>query len=133
MGKREKNEPMIETTVDINHNLTIQKCSGNLTTKEVIDVVNSFYDGSPTRHALWDFSNASMNNIPAENIRRIFTLIKDLGFARQGGKTAVVVPTDLGFGLARMFQIMSDTEDFPFKIKVFRYYGEARQWLLSEE
>ena len=124
---------MIEKTVDNEHNLTIHKCSGNLTTKEMIDAINSFYNSSPTKHTLWDFSNASMNNIPAEDVRKMFALVKNRGFARQGGTTAVVTPTDLGYGLSRMFQIMSDTNDFPFKMKVFRTLDEAKHWIFSEE
>ncbi len=124
---------MIETTIDTKRNLTIQKCSGNLTTKEMIDAINSFYDGSPTSYTLWDFSNASMNDIPSENVREMVTLIKNRGFVRQGGKTAVVTPSDLAYGLARMFQIMSDTNDFPFELRVFRYFKEATKWLLTKQ
>lgn len=124
---------MIETIVDKKRNLTIQKCSGNLTTEEMMDVINTFYNSSPTEHTLWDFSNASTNKIPTDGVRAIFELVKNKGLARQGGKTAIVAPEDLGYGMARMFQIMSDTDDFPFKINVFRYYGDASQWLLGKE
>ena len=124
---------MIETTVDEKQNLTIHKCSGDLTEQEILDTVHSFYGGDPTLLTLWDFSNASVDNISSETVRNIFTLIQRIGPRRQGGKTAVVVPEDLAYGMARMFQIMSDTNDFPFKIKVFRYYGEASQWLLEKE
>jgi len=60
-------------------------------------------------------------------------MVQKLGFSRQGGKTAVVAPKDLVYGLARMFQIMSDTDDFPFETRVFRSYEEAEQWLLEKE
>ncbi|UCB47064.1 MAG: hypothetical protein JSV25_06525 [Spirochaetota bacterium] len=97
------------------------------------DAISSFYNGAPTQYALWDLSNASLNDMPAEGIRKIFEFVKQTGSVRKGGKTAVVTPTDLGYGLARMFQIMSDTDGFPFVIEIFRHYDEARRWLLSEE
>lgn len=124
---------MIKTTVYTEHNLTSFKCSGDLTEQELLDTIHSFYDGGPTLYALWDFSPASMNNVSSEAVRKMFTLIQRLGSARLGGKTAVVVSRDPGYGMARMFQIMTDVNDFPFKIKVFRYFGEASQWLLEKE
>ncbi len=122
---------MIETTVDNQNDLTIHKCSGNLTEQEILDTIHSFYESSLTKYTLWDYSNASMNNIPTKYVRKIFMLVKNRGFARQGGKTAIVTPKDLEYGFARMFQIMSDVNDFSFEIKVFRYVGEAYQWLFS--
>jgi hypothetical protein len=124
---------MIETTKNNKHNMTIYKCSGVLTTQEMIDAINSLYNGQPTKYTLWDFSKASLKDIPAEGIRKIFELIKKMGTVRKGGKTAAVTPSDLGYGMARMFQIMSDTDDFPFKIEIFINYREASQWLLSQE
>jgi hypothetical protein len=124
---------MIETIVDEKKDLTIHKCSGDLTKQEILDTIHSFYGGDPTLYTLWDLSNASVNSFSSDAVRNIFTLIQRIGSRRQGGKTAVVVPEDLGYGMARMFQIMSDTNDFPFKIKVFRYYGEASQWLLEKK
>ena len=124
---------MIETIVDEKQNLTIHKCSGNLTEQEILDTIHSFYDGDPTLYTLWDFTNASMSGISPRAITKMFALIQKLGPGRRGGKTAVVAPEDLEYGMARMFQIMSDVNDFPFKIKVFRYFGDASQWLLGKE
>jgi hypothetical protein len=124
---------MFEIVVDKQNDLTIHKCSGSLAEQKIIDTIESFYDGNPTLNALWDFSHASMNSISSDAVRTMFALVQRLGSRRQGGKTAVVVPEDLGFGMARMFQIMSDTDDFPFKINVFRTYDEAKQWLLEKK
>ena len=122
---------MIETTVDNMNDLTIHKCSGNLNKQEILDTIHSLYESPPTKYTLWDYSNASMNNIPSNDIRKIFTLVKNRGLARQGGKTAIVTPNDPEYGFAKMLQIMADLNDFPFEIKVFRYTGEFYQWLFS--
>ena len=124
---------MAETTVDTQYDLTIHKYSGNLTEQGLLNTIQSFYEDSPTLYTLCDYSDASIDRISIAFVRQLYSMVQKLGFARQGGKTAVVAPEDLGYGLARMFQIMSDTDDFPFETRVFRSYDEAKQWLLSKE
>lgn len=124
---------MIETTVDRKNDLTIHRCIGTLTEEELNNTIQSLYDSTPTLNIVWDCSDVNVDGISSSFVRRIAKVLRELGSARSGGKSAVVAPEDLMFGLARMFQIMSDTDDFPFKIKVFRYYGEASQWLLEKE
>jgi hypothetical protein len=47
----------------------------------------------------------------------MFALVQLQGSRRQGGKTAVVVPEDLGYGMARMWQKMSDVDDLSLRSK----------------
>jgi hypothetical protein len=124
---------MIETTVDKPNDLTIHKCSGVLTEQKLLDKIQTFYDSNPTLYTLWDFSHAATNSISQEAVRKMLALVQRVGPRRRGGKTAVVAPKDLEYGMARMFQLMSDDTDFPFEIKVFRYFGEASQWLFEKE
>ena len=44
-----------------------------------------------------------------------------------GAKRAIVVASDVAFGMARMFQIIR--EDAPEEVRVFRDIDEARRWL----
>ena len=53
------------------------------------------------------------------------------GAARKGGKSAVLAPNDLEYGLAVMFRILSDKDGFPFGIGVFRSHKETGQWLFD--
>ena len=124
---------MAETTVDKQHDLTIHKYSGNLTEQGLLNTIQSFYEDSPTLYTLCDYSDASIDRISLAFVRQLYSMVQKLGFSRQGGKTAVVAPEDLVYGLARMFQIMSDIDDFPFETRVFRSYEEAEQWLLEKE
>jgi hypothetical protein len=49
-----------------------------------------------------------------------------------GSRTAVVVSSDLAFGMARMYQIRRSSA--PDEVEVFRDVNEARRWLgLDEE
>jgi hypothetical protein len=124
---------MIETTVDVKRSIAIHKCSGNLTNKDMSDAINAFYVGSTNKYTLWDFSNASMNNIPIESVKQLIILEQKRASSIVGGRTAVVAPKDLEYGYARMLQIQSDTNDLLFKVGVFKTLEEANQWLLQEE
>ena len=124
---------MIETTVDKQHDLTLHKCSGTVTEEELTNTIYSLYDGTPTLNIIWDCSDASVDGISSSFIRRIAKVLGEIGSSRKGGKSAVIAPDNLIFGLARMFQIMSDTDDFPFKINVFRHFREACKWLFEKD
>jgi hypothetical protein len=122
---------MVETIVDTQNDLTAFKCSGNLTEQELLDVIDSFYKGSSTKHTLWQFDGLSAKNISTDALKRIFKMIRSRGNPRKGGRTAIVAPLDLEYGLGRMFEIWASTGEIPYETKVFRKLDEARQWLLS--
>ena len=124
---------MIETIIYPKRKYTVQECSGDITTKELFDTAQSFFGDLYTPNVIWDFSKASLADIPSDFVRQSSEMVKRLGVARRNGKSAVIASSDLEFGLARMFQIMTDNGEIPFKIKVFRYFGEATQWLFEEE
>lgn len=50
-----------------------------------------------------------------------------------GQRTAIIAPTDLLFGYARMYQTMVDLQNSPMKIRVFRTSEEAKKWLESDQ
>ena len=64
---------------------------------------------------------------PAEG-RQIVALLRRLGQGSKLGPTAVLVGTDVAFGLMRMLEIL--VEGFA-KVKTFRDEQEAREWLAS--
>ena len=123
---------MIETTVDKQNDLTIHKCSGSLTDEEFTKAINSFYDGNPTMNVVWDFSKASLANTPKEFVKQSSMLVQRLGCCRRNGKSAVIASRDLEYGMARMFQIMTENGEIPFTIRVFRSFGEAKKWLIEK-
>ena len=124
---------MIETTVDKKNDLTIYKCSGNMTEEEIINLIHSLYNSNLTLNTLWDCSGASVKDISTSFVRQIARELCAWGTLRQGGKTAVVAPEELIFGLSRVFQIMTGEKGFPFKVDIFKSHDEARKWLLEKE
>ena len=43
-------------------------------------------------------------------------------------RRAVVVPTDLGYGMARMYEMFAEPHGGP-DVRVFRDYAQARRWV----
>jgi hypothetical protein len=124
---------MIETTIDNQRNLTVHKCLKEITGRDILETIQKFYKGSPTANILWDLSNASMKEVSKETVGVALNIIRSNKLNRQPGKTAIVTPLDFKYGMARMFQIMSNTDDLPFNVGVFKNYNKASQWLIAEE
>lgn len=77
----------------------------------------------PSYDQLWDFSQVTRIEVTSEALRE---LAGSRSF-KAGARRAMVTPSDVGFGLARMFQILHD--EAPEELRVFRDLGEARSWL----
>jgi hypothetical protein len=77
----------------------------------------------PALDQLWDFTGVADVEISPDTLRRLARARSYSATARR----AVVVPTDLGFGLGRMFQMLH--EEAPEEVQIFRTLEEARRWL----
>jgi hypothetical protein len=120
---------MIETQVDRSRKLTIFTVSGTVTAREFAIAIRSFYAGEITLHALWDFRQGNVE-LTAEEIWNLARSVTTLNLStRRGGKTAFVAEKGSPFGLAKMYQLITDTMSLPFEIKVFTSLEDANHWL----
>jgi hypothetical protein len=120
---------MIETQVDRSRKLTIFTVSGTVTAREFAIAIRSFYAGEITLHALWDFRQGNVE-LTEEEIWNLARSVSTLNLStRRGGKTAFVAEEGSPFGLAKMYQLITDTMSLPFEIKVFTNLEDANHWL----
>ena len=123
----------IEKNVDKNGQLTIYTAKGSISGEEVKNAIRGFYEHGPiTRNVLWDVSLAVLNDLSAEDVRQIAHVPRQSLELRKDGKTAIVAPSDLAFGLSRMYQINSQPEPLPFEVKIFRDSEAAHNWLAGK-
>jgi len=124
---------MIETQVDKIKKLTTFTVSGTITAREFAIAIRSFYAGEVTFYSLWDLRNGKIEATDNE----VWNLARSAGTlnltSRRGGKTALVAGEGRPFGLARMYQLITDTMTLPFEIKVFTSIEEAHNWLETED
>ena len=122
---------MIETQVDRSRKLTIFTVSGKVTAREFAIAIRTFYAGEITLHALWDFRKGNVR-LTDDEIWNLARSVSSLNLStRRGGKTAFVAKKGTPFGLAKMYQLITDTMSLPFEIKVFTNLTEANNWLGS--
>ena len=123
----------IERRTDENAQLTIYTAKGSISGEEVKKAIKDFYEHGPvTRNVLWDVSLAVLVDLSAEDVRQIAHVPRQSLELRQDGKTAIVAPSDLAYGLSRMYQTSSQPEALPFEVQVFRDSEAAHKWLAEK-
>jgi hypothetical protein len=113
--------------------LTVITVIGELTAHDARDSIQNFYEGNVTLNVLWDLSQSDVSKLSADDIYSIAHTPRKYAEMRKGGKTAIVAPTDMAFGLSRMYEFMTDIQHYTFKTQAFRTMQEAYRWLLEEE
>jgi hypothetical protein len=123
----------VKTEVNDLNDLTIHSIHGKVTAKELSEKIESFYAVNPTRLALWDFSEADLKEITAEDIRTLAEFTQRFLPLRGQGKTALVFSTDFTFGLGRMYDITQNLGKSDVVHRSFRNKNEALEWLNEAE
>ena len=124
---------MIETQLDKSKKLTVFTVSGTITALEFANAIRSFYAGDLTLYALWDLRNGKIESTD-NDVWNLARSVSSLNLSsRRGGKTALVAGKGRSIGLARMYQLITDTMTLPFEIRVFSKIEEAHNWLGTED
>jgi len=82
---------------------------------------------------IWDLSELDFGPINREMIETMISRRSEIS-ARRESRIALVAGSDLGFGMCRMYQTMSEAKGAvsPGKIHVARTKQEAFDWLISQ-
>ena len=120
---------MIKTEVDESLRLTCQRCKGKIIVAEIAEVIQKFYKAGPTLHVLWDLSEADLSSVKSAEIEGLVRIVMLSVHSRAGGRNAIVSPTDISFGLSRVYQSFAEAKDQMTQTRVFRTEDEARQWI----
>ena len=112
--------------------LTVVAVEGAVTADQVRDQIIGFLTDSPTRFVIWDIRNGTLARLTTSDIRTLVEKGAPHAHRRSGGRTAIVSPNDLDYGLSRMFETVAELQHVPFEIHVFRNMDEAESWLHSD-
>jgi hypothetical protein len=122
---------IIDTSIDINRQLTIHTVKGELPFDEIVRKIKAYYESGSTKFILWDLTDAILTNITANQVEALVVLTRQYSNLRKGGKTALVVSSDFGFGMGRMYDTHHDIRDSDIPHKTFRNKELALKWILE--
>ncbi len=108
---------------------------GTLSTQDILDTFDEmvkhpdFVEGSD---ALWDLCDASHPDLTVTDLYNIGSHVQKHAEKRGAGKTAWIVLNQVDFGIARMFEMLTD-QDISIKFRVFDSVEEAKDWIKTGE
>lgn len=111
--------------------MTVVKAIGTIIPGELLSALEEFYTYNPTKFIIWDLTEASAIQLKSKYIEQIVKLVSRYKSSRPGGKTAIVAPGDLEFGVSRMLNIHGRCLHFcrqkPCLQLTWRSIGERRK------
>ena len=120
----------VNTVIDKKAGVMIRTVTGELTFEDI----KSSYEASLIRpdfqmnmHVIWDLRDADASKIYKEDVIKIARYFET--YIKNGDeyKAALVVSSDLEYGLSRMYQVA--VADLPAEIGIFRGLEEAKKWV----
>ena len=124
----------IELKIDQERNLAVYTLNGDVTVKDVKEVVRCFGESLElAKNLLWDTRPATfLKPLEREDVDQLVTMMeryRESFIEGDEGKWAVIAETDLGFGIMRMLNSMLQMEGFPISFEPFRTIEDAIKYL----
>ncbi len=121
----------ITFAIDLPRGRRVATFSGAITDRELIDAYRLLlgspeYD--PSLDDLIDLRGVTHMGVTGAGLHRLIALYDERDTPVSVTRNAIVAPTDVLYGVSRMFQTMRG-EELPALVEVFRSMDEALRWL----
>jgi len=119
----------ITTHREPSRDLTTFLVDGLMYFDEMQKAIKRFYenlDPPPTKNILWDLRNAKADNLRSKEAEELAFFVTSIDKRKEIGKTAIVAPNDLVYGVSRIFVAHIRNPDIQFNL--FRDIDEATKW-----
>jgi len=126
---RSQSLPM-EYSIDRTARLVRVVGSGRLTDDAMVECIARLRADpllEPDMNTLADMRDIQVG-FSQEGVRRMLEVMESTADRRTAAKGAIVVSSDVAFGMARMVEMRSEERAYP-SLRVFRDMQTARQWL----
>lgn len=120
---------MAEIKTIVSEDVTMQKVIGIPSGDELMTGLKEYYAGYPTKFVVWDLSSCSLAQVTADDLIQIVSFVRSYEHTRLGGKTAIIAPNNLEYGISRMLHTFAEIHHYPFELQIFRNFTDAAQWL----
>jgi len=125
----------IHYRIDEESKLVLAAVVGRVTNADVLEYAKRRLDEPDhlrASHEVMDLRAIALDSpVTSEGVRRLAQFWGDRSGKIAGGRLAIIAPSDLSFGMSRMYEALRD--DGPDSIRVFREPLEALRWLEVDE
>lgn len=118
------------TELNKEFNLRIHIVKGELNKNLLIEKLKDIYenpDYKPDMNVLWDIREAIISSFFSADVQAVRDFVSKHWGTGGKSRAALVVSKDVDFGLARMYQILSESKTLS-PVQVFRDFDEALNW-----
>ncbi len=113
--------------------ITVYTAKGRLTFPEIRAKVMDLSTGGTAHIVLCDLTQATVADLTSIEIEDIIKLISHHMTGARGGKAAIIAHSGIDYSLARMFGTFAELAGLPVKVRVFRTFEIAKEWLKDSE
>lgn len=123
----------ITTTINKDRQVIINTVTGSPLATDYLHVTSSYMNKIPVKNIVWDFSSADLSGLTNDEIREIVHLSATHPNTQKFEKLAFILPSDLAFGLGRVFKAYGAIASAKWDLELFREKDDAFQWLQNQD
>lgn len=122
---------MIGITTKVEGPLVINSVVGRVKLDSVALFLRKNVDSWTDKPILLDLSRMDFEHIFNNDLQKFIDKIKPDLEKRGCGKTAVIAPNDVQYGMMRVYQSLAENSYIQVQYKIFRNVSKAKAWLLE--
>lgn len=119
---------MNDITVSEIRDILVNKTSEESSFRTIFEHIKTNSHSNLNRDTIWDMQLFNFNDSSAIELQSFISQTSEFSFGRNDKKVALVSRSDLGFGMLRVLETLSD-EEYGFTTMVFREIDDAIEWI----
>lgn len=119
----------IKKCIDEEKNIIVLTVIGCPNADDYIKEINDTLEKYPQKFTVCDYTEADLSGLSAKELERIKGIAICHPNTHVMKKVALILPSDLAYGLGRMFQMIGVVQDNPWELMPFRNTEDAFQWI----
>jgi hypothetical protein len=119
----------ISSVIESDHVLNTVEAGDSFS--DILTFVTQNIDSWGSRHHLWDMTRFDFESVNSHAVHSFIRNGTKLSLKHAGRKTAILVNSEVAFGMTRMVQLLSEGK-FKFEMGVFRDQDKALAWLKED-
>ena len=111
----------------------VNRAGSSVRLDDIADYIKQNIEDWADKDVIWDLTDFDSSYTTSDEVRGFVARMYSFGGARKGRKTAIIAPSDSGFGLMRMLESNAELWSYPVQFNVFRSREPADKWLAKDD